>query len=718
MEDGKASEEMWRNKGKTENRSSLFGGEAAAASVDSSSASLADIFDTAFTSTVDPTPQSRFPAGNEMEYEHLFADSDIEEADVVPVEPFPSQAHHSSSENNLIFWPYLPSTERNAHSREYRHAGRMNCNMCQNRQDRNSRKDTAESQSDGGLCEERVCENYRRKRILHERDIPAQHKSKKSEEQKLRNVQHVDRLSVPGPSRVLDHPVDYSLTGSASQNGGALDEGPHDIQNANTDEPTLCPAQVQFKPTPERSQQTHPKHPLRNDDAPSAPDLQLDWSSSSDSENEEDAVEVLATVNHNKGVSQTANQAAGAVPVVDLTTESDEEQSLPQLHQHDPAVNSGGDRVQWYLHNAHRVNSCCMHGPPDHRSHMYHHSQTYHAHHRPPVIPYSYTNFTYPNNHPASMGVTTPRMYSLHEQLWINQQHRQEMYRRRLNARASHHGCMTPNSQVPQPGMPQPGMHLCSSSSSSSSSNPRCSGRNGATLNENYQSPPPPPSPQQPTVYSHPEILPPNMMIGSPCPPPVMMHPIHPPETMESGPEMMPSMPVHQHVHHHMYHYHPPGPRQIPHHLHISFGPHMHPAAVLPNCRAPGSQDMLYSALALPDVLHQARHMSARLEHFMHVVDQRRLTHISCGATQESIESHTFPHKYKRVKKVENAEDSVEKCTICLSEFEDCESVRRLPCMHLFHVDCVDQWLCTNKRCPICRVDIETFLHKELSAST
>lgn len=48
-----------------------------------------------------------------------------------------------------------------------------------------------------------------------------------------------------------------------------------------------------------------------------------------------------------------------------------------------------------------------------------------------------------------------------------------------------------------------------------------------------------------------------------------------------------------------------------------------------------------------------------------------------------------------------------EKCTICLSEFEEEEDVRRLPCMHLFHVDCVDQWLSTNKRCPICRVDIE-----------
>ena len=28
--------------------------------------------------------------------------------------------------------------------------------------------------------------------------------------------------------------------------------------------------------------------------------------------------------------------------------------------------------------------------------------------------------------------------------------------------------------------------------------------------------------------------------------------------------------------------------------------------------------------------------------------------------------------------------------------------------MHLFHIMCVDQWLSINKRCPICRVDIET----------
>ena len=38
--------------------------------------------------------------------------------------------------------------------------------------------------------------------------------------------------------------------------------------------------------------------------------------------------------------------------------------------------------------------------------------------------------------------------------------------------------------------------------------------------------------------------------------------------------------------------------------------------------------------------------------------------------------------------------------------------------MHLFHTDCVDQWLVTNKHCPICRVDIETHLNKDAIIAT
>lgn len=85
---------------------------------------------------------------------------------------------------------------------------------------------------------------------------------------------------------------------------------------------------------------------------------------------------------------------------------------------------------------------------------------------------------------------------------------------------------------------------------------------------------------------------------------------------------------------------------------------------------------------------------------------------------QDTIERNTFPHKYKRVRRQSELDDDDggEKCTICLSLFEIENDVRRLPCMHLFHMDCVDQWLITNKHCPICRVDIETRLSKDAVA--
>jgi len=62
MEESTSSENVW-HKGKSDEQNELFHGESTTASVEANSTSLADIFDTAFTSTVDPSPQSRFPSG-------------------------------------------------------------------------------------------------------------------------------------------------------------------------------------------------------------------------------------------------------------------------------------------------------------------------------------------------------------------------------------------------------------------------------------------------------------------------------------------------------------------------------------------------------------------------------------------------------------------------------------------------------------------------------
>jgi hypothetical protein len=47
-------------------------------------------------------------------------------------------------------------------------------------------------------------------------------------------------------------------------------------------------------------------------------------------------------------------------------------------------------------------------------------------------------------------------------------------------------------------------------------------------------------------------------------------------------------------------------------------------------------------------------------------------------------------------------------CSICLSEFEPEDELRRLPCHHVFHALCVDKWLCQVSRCPL-RCMVEPF---------
>ncbi|OIV93120.1 hypothetical protein TanjilG_20782 [Lupinus angustifolius] len=48
-------------------------------------------------------------------------------------------------------------------------------------------------------------------------------------------------------------------------------------------------------------------------------------------------------------------------------------------------------------------------------------------------------------------------------------------------------------------------------------------------------------------------------------------------------------------------------------------------------------------------------------------------------------------------------------CSVCLSEFQEDESLRLLPkCNHAFHLPCIDTWLASHTNCPLCRAPIVT----------
>ncbi|KAL8223388.1 hypothetical protein R6Q57_018863 [Mikania cordata] len=51
-----------------------------------------------------------------------------------------------------------------------------------------------------------------------------------------------------------------------------------------------------------------------------------------------------------------------------------------------------------------------------------------------------------------------------------------------------------------------------------------------------------------------------------------------------------------------------------------------------------------------------------------------------------------------------SGEDAV--CCICLAKYTDNDLLRELPCMHIFHIECVDKWLKINASCPLCKFEI------------
>ncbi|XP_022997189.1 RING-H2 finger protein ATL34-like [Cucurbita maxima] len=61
---------------------------------------------------------------------------------------------------------------------------------------------------------------------------------------------------------------------------------------------------------------------------------------------------------------------------------------------------------------------------------------------------------------------------------------------------------------------------------------------------------------------------------------------------------------------------------------------------------------------------------------------------------------------YSNVKGLKIGKGALE-CAVCLSEFEDDNTLRLLPkCSHVFHSDCIDAWLVSHSTCPVCRASL------------
>lgn len=52
----------------------------------------------------------------------------------------------------------------------------------------------------------------------------------------------------------------------------------------------------------------------------------------------------------------------------------------------------------------------------------------------------------------------------------------------------------------------------------------------------------------------------------------------------------------------------------------------------------------------------------------------------------------------------------IRECVICMLDFQIGDPVRFLPCMHIYHTKCIDDWLMRSFTCPSCLEPVEAAL--------
>ena len=73
---------------------------------------------------------------------------------------------------------------------------------------------------------------------------------------------------------------------------------------------------------------------------------------------------------------------------------------------------------------------------------------------------------------------------------------------------------------------------------------------------------------------------------------------------------------------------------------------------------------------------------------------------VNKGLSKKQFEKLPFVN-YNKDKYSENYQ-----CIICMEEFEKNEKVKLLPCGHIFHDNCIKEWLMKQKSCPFCKNEI------------
>eukprot|EP00743_Colponemidia_sp_Colp-15_P006951 GILK01007502.1.p1 GENE.GILK01007502.1~~GILK01007502.1.p1 ORF type:complete len:603 (-),score=104.42 GILK01007502.1:104-1912(-) len=76
-------------------------------------------------------------------------------------------------------------------------------------------------------------------------------------------------------------------------------------------------------------------------------------------------------------------------------------------------------------------------------------------------------------------------------------------------------------------------------------------------------------------------------------------------------------------------------------------------------------------------------------------------------------DTHTSPSTSKTT----TCEAEDKKCMVCQYSFDDGDTLRVLPCIHSYHVECIDRWLQINMTCPVCQFRVDSIPDSHRSRS-
>ncbi len=79
---------------------------------------------------------------------------------------------------------------------------------------------------------------------------------------------------------------------------------------------------------------------------------------------------------------------------------------------------------------------------------------------------------------------------------------------------------------------------------------------------------------------------------------------------------------------------------------------------------------------------------------------ERMLHYTRENPTDAAIVSELPETKIDDIKKLDNDKKN---CVICMEDFKNGDVTTNLPCLHMFHTNCIQSWLKTQNTCPICK---------------